>query len=145
MFSLFRCLPFYGNTLPRPPIGIYTLSQSDFDKCNHFHQQSFLRHLHYFITSYAVVLVANFTVVFWCMAIIYCRVFQRIRRMIKTQRLVEQLLKCTSWICACTINTMQGTQRVHLSLEQHGIRYWRDRRGERDKFFFSSWSTSYLE
>ena len=31
---------------------------------------------------------------------------------------------------------MQGTQWVHLSLEQHGLRYWRDRRGQRDEFFF---------
>lgn len=41
----------------------------------------FLIHLHYFITSYAVVLCVNFIVVLLCMTVIYVKILLKIRRM----------------------------------------------------------------
>ena len=48
-------------------------------------QHQYLHHLHYFITSYAAVIIANFSIVFASMAVLYWKVFRRIRHMRKTQ------------------------------------------------------------
>ncbi|CAI8021527.1 hypothetical protein GBAR_LOCUS12752, partial [Geodia barretti] len=68
------CLPFYGNVLPRPPIGYHIGSGGQY-----------LDQLHYFITSYSVLLAANYLVVFSCMVVIYYKVFHRIKNMILQQ------------------------------------------------------------
>jgi hypothetical protein len=46
----------------------------------------YLHHLHYYVTAYSAVIVANFTTVFCCMAVIYLKAFCRIRRMILTKK-----------------------------------------------------------
>ncbi|CAI8022378.1 hypothetical protein GBAR_LOCUS13152 [Geodia barretti] len=69
------CLPFYGNVLPRPNIGFHNGKQGD----------KYLLHLHYFIVSYAAVLISNFVIVLSCMAVTYYKIFRRIKRMIVTQ------------------------------------------------------------
>jgi hypothetical protein len=73
------CLPYYGNVLPRPQIGYGNGEEAN----------RYLLHLHLFITSYAVVLISNFSVVFCCMAIIYYRVFRLIQQMLLTQGSTE--------------------------------------------------------
>ena len=45
----------------------------------------YLDQLVYFIISYSTLLVANFTFVFCCMALVYYKSFRRIRQMILTQ------------------------------------------------------------
>ncbi|CAI8027048.1 hypothetical protein GBAR_LOCUS15487 [Geodia barretti] len=63
------CLPFYGNVLPHPQIGHQNV------------KDNYRFHLHRFIMSYSVILILNFTVVFCCMAVIYFKVFRRIKHM----------------------------------------------------------------
>ena len=90
-----RCLPFYGNVLPRPPIGYHndTVSVSKLCEISNHPRGSpppqarewYLHHLHYFTASYSSVLIANFLTVLCCMAVVYCKIFYRIRRMILMQ------------------------------------------------------------
>ena len=88
----FRCLPFFGNVIPRP-----NLLNPDTSTVRKYGQTSFvliiiiqeqhkyLRRLQYFIASYSVVLIINYTFVLCCMAVVYYKAFRRIRRMIHTQ------------------------------------------------------------
>ena len=93
MRSLSRCLPYYGNVLPRPQLGYGNGEVNKPIPLHHNHTvvmllqeaNRYLIHLHYFITSYAVVLISNFSVVLCCMAIIYYRVFCLIQQMLLTQ------------------------------------------------------------
>ena len=47
-----------------------------------------MHNLHNFVTSYAIILVANFTTVFCCMAVIYLKAFCRIKRMTQSKQSV---------------------------------------------------------
>ena len=48
-------------------------------------QHRYVHHLHLFVATYTAVIIANFSTVFACMAVLYWKVFRRIRRMTKTQ------------------------------------------------------------
>ena len=92
--SKHRCLPFYGNVLPRPPIGFSNVEVSTVFSL-HYHimhsiillkeADEYLWKLHYFITCYSTLLTSNFTIIFCCMAITYYKVFRRIKIMTLTQ------------------------------------------------------------
>ena len=91
----FRCLPFYGNVLPRVkisvpnnPVRIFLRLESNGLLCQYCcsqEEKEYLWHQHYFILSYAVVLIVNFITVFFSMAVIYYKVFHLIKRMILAQ------------------------------------------------------------
>ena len=93
IIKYFRCLPAYGNILPRPNFANFNVRNQIIVatlKCTECHQKwgSYFAHLYHFVTSYGAVLIANFSVVFMTMAIIYYKVFCRIRNMIKAQGVV---------------------------------------------------------
>ena len=89
----FRCLPFYGNVLPRAKLGLHNNVRSFLKVILFFvsnlslqvEENMYLQQLHYFIASYATVLTVNFVVVLCCMAVTYYKIFRRIKRMILTQ------------------------------------------------------------
>ena len=45
-----------------------------------------MHNVHYFVMSYSIVLIANFTTVFCCMAVIYLKAFCRIKRMTQSKQ-----------------------------------------------------------
>ena len=73
----------HTSPVPAPPF-IFLFYPSEF-VINYHKNDSYLAHLHYFITSYSTVLISNFTIVFLAMSVIYYKVFYRIRHMILTK------------------------------------------------------------
>jgi hypothetical protein len=84
------CLPYYGNVLPRPKIG-YSEPITGRD--------CYLHYLHFYVTSYSLLLTSNFAIVFCCMVVIYFKAFRRIRHM----RLMQgKSTNCMHWKLCCT-------------------------------------------
>ncbi|CAI8049987.1 hypothetical protein GBAR_LOCUS27504 [Geodia barretti] len=73
------CLPFYGNGLPRLQLG----------SVNSVGEEDYKLLLHHFISSYSVVLIANFAIVLCSLAAVYIRVFLRIRQIKMMQAQAE--------------------------------------------------------
>ena len=78
-------------------------------------QYRYVHHLHFFITSYAIVIIANFFTVFACMAVLYWKVFRRIRRMRKTQgKLMIISTFAYSYHCSYTCHQSEQNETTPL-------------------------------
>ena len=83
--------------------------------CSSQEEYEYLWHLHYFILSYAVVLIINFAIVFCCMAVVYSKVFHLIKKMILTQgNSIFIYILTRIWCCTMT---SQRIMRTLLSME----------------------------